>query len=392
MNGKGKGILVITVVADVLGKENNGTTIACFNLIRYLRGQGDTVRILCADQERKGEENVFVVPKLNLGPLNAVLRKNEVSLAHRDKKVIAAALDGADVCHIMTPFFLGCAALRAARAKGIPVTAGFHCQAENFTSHLGLINSRLANRIFYHVIYKKLYRYVDRIHYPTQFIRDYFENAVGQKTPGCVVSNGVNDIYRRKQVEKPAWLRDKFVILFIGRLSREKTHEVLVKAVGYSRYKDRIQLMFAGGGPRKKKIMRCAARCHIAPPVIRFYSRQDLAELINQSDLYCHPAEIEIEAISCLEAISCGLVPVISDSPRSATKAFALDENNLFACNDPQDLARKIDFWIEHPELKAQYAQRYDRYAEQFDQTHCMKKTRDILVEAYETAQNRLLS
>ena len=384
--------MIITVVADVLGKENNGTTIACFNLIRYLRQQGDTVRILCADQDKKGQPDVFVVPNLNLGPLNCVLRKNEVTMARKDAKVIDAALDGADVCHIMTPFFLGCAALRAAKAKGIPVTAGFHCQAENFTSHLGLINFPLANKIFYHVIYKKFYRYVDRIHYPTQFIRDYFERTIGKQTQGHVVSNGVNDIYRRREVEKPDWLRDKFVILFIGRLSREKTHKVLVKAVRYSRYKDKIQLMFAGGGPRKKQIMRCAARCHIAPPVIDFYSRQDLVDLINRSDLYCHPAEIEIEAISCLEAISCGLVPVISDSPRSATKAFALDENNLFACNDPRDLARKIDFWIEHPELKAEYARRYDRYAEQFDQTQCMKKTRDILVEAYEAAKNRLLS
>lgn len=384
--------MTVTVVADVLGKENNGTTIACLNLVRYLRSRGDEVRVLCADEDRRGQEGFYIVPKLNLGfALNKVFEKNEVVPARGDPAVIEAALEGADVCHLMTPFFLANAALKACRKKGVPVTAGFHCQAENLTSHLFLINSALANREFYHFVWKHLYRYVDCIHYPSQFIRDVFEKSIGRETPGVVVSNGVNDMYRPRKVEKPEWLRDKFVVLYIGRLSREKSHKVLVKAVTYSKYKDRIQLMFAGCGPRKGQIMRCVRRCGITPPHIDFYSRSDLVDLINCSDLYCHPAEIEIEAISCLEAISCGLVPVISDSPRSATKAFALDENDLFACNDPRDLARKLDFWIEHPELKAEYAKRYEGFAAQFDQTECMKKTRQILVDAYEKANDMVL-
>ena len=384
--------LTVTVVADVLGKENNGTTIACLNLVRYLRSQGDEVRVLCADEDRRGQEGFYIVPTLDLGfALNKVFEKNEVVPAKGDAAVVEAALEGADVCHIMTPFFLGHAALKVCKSRGVPVTAGFHCQAENLTSHLFLINSGLANREFYNAVWAHFYRYVDCIHYPSQFIRDYFEASIGCKTPGAVVSNGVNDMYRPRRVEKPEWLRDKFVVLYIGRLAREKSHKILVKAVRYSKYKDKIQLMFAGCGPRKEQIMRCVRRCKIAPPSINFYSREELVDVINYSDLYCHPAEIEIEAISCLEAISCGLVPVISDSPRSATKAFALDENNLFACNDPKDLARKIDFWIEHPELKAEYARRYEGYAAQFDQAECMKKTRQILLDAYEKAKNDLV-
>ena len=72
---------------------------------------------------------------------------------------------------------------------------------------------------------------------------------------------------------------------------------------------------------------------------MRFFSRDEMLRVINSADLYVHPAEIEIEAIACLEAISCGLVPVIADSPRSATRFFALGERNLFHFNDPADLA-----------------------------------------------------
>ena len=60
-----------------------------------------------------------------------------------------------------------------------------------------------------------------------------------------------------------------------------------------------------------------------------------------------------------MEAFSCGLVPVISDSPLSATRQFALDERSLFRAGDAQSLADRIDYWIEHPEEKAELAKKY---------------------------------
>lgn len=62
-------IMIVTVVCDVLGKENNGTTVAGMNLIRFLKKQGHTVRILCADQDKKGMDGVFVVPNLSFGKM-----------------------------------------------------------------------------------------------------------------------------------------------------------------------------------------------------------------------------------------------------------------------------------------------------------------------------------
>lgn len=45
----------IVVVCDVLGAENNGTTVAAMNLIRSLRAKGHEVRVVCPDQTREGE-------------------------------------------------------------------------------------------------------------------------------------------------------------------------------------------------------------------------------------------------------------------------------------------------------------------------------------------------
>lgn len=374
--------MTVVVVADVLGQENNGTTVACMNLIRYLKSLGDTVRIVCCDRDREGTEGYWVVPTMNLGPLaNRIVAKNEVTLARPDRKILEDAIIGADIVHVMIPFALGRMALKIAREHQIPVTAGFHCQAENLTSHLMLMNSRLATRVTYQAFYHFFYKRVDAVHYPTAFIRDVFEKAAGHKTRDYVISNGVNDRFFRQEAEKPEEMRDKFVVLFIGRYSREKSHKVLIRAVAKSAYRDRIQLVFAGSGPRREQIRKQAERAGILPPVMRFCSRDELVRIINYADLYCHPAEIELEGIACLEAIRCGLVPVISDSRRCATKEFAIDDRNLFRCNDPKDLAAKIDFWIGHGELKDEYRRRYIKETTVYRQDDCMERMREMLTD-----------
>lgn len=381
--------MVVTIVADVLGEENNGTTIACMNLVRYLRGKGDTVKIVCCDQDKKGLPGYYVVPTLNLGPINWALKRNKVTLAKPDRTIIEEAINGSDIVHVMMPFALGKKAVKICLEKNIPVTAGFHCQAENFTSHLFMMNCGIVNYLVYQNYYNHFYKYVDAIHYPTKFIQNVFESAVEERTNGYVISNGVNDRFVCKDVEKPAELEGKFVILSTGRYSKEKSQSTIIKAIKYCKHKDKIQLLLAGDGPLRKKYEKLGKKYCINQPILKFYGRDEMVDVINYSDLYVHAAEIELEGIACLEALKCGLVPVIANSSRCATKYFAKDENNLFKANNYKELARKIDFWIEHPELKAEYKQYYINSSNIYDQTECMNQTRDMLLEAIRCKKNK---
>lgn len=376
--------MTITIVCDVLGEANNGTTIAALNLIRSLKKRGHTVRVVCSDQNRKGQNGFYVVPNLNLGPLlNRYLQKNGVTLAKADKKIISSALDGADAVHFMVPFALGIKAARLASKRGIPVTAGFHCQAENFTSHLFMKDFGIANRIFYRTIWQIAYKRCVRIHYPTQFIRDVFEKRIHRKTPGCVISNGVNQAFHTISKENTACSHDLFVIQSTGRFSKEKAQWVLIDAVERSKYRDRIQLVFAGMGPLYDRLKRRGSKLP-NPPEFRFFSRDELVRQLNKADLYVHPAEIEIEAIACLEAIACGLVPVIANSSRSATRYFALDERNLFRNKDAKQLASRIDYWIEHPEERRTMQEAYRGFVSQHEFEHCMDSMEQMIKEAIE--------
>lgn len=367
----------VTVVCDVLGKENNGVTIAAMNFIRYLKEAGHQVTVLCADAEKLGEKGYFVVPNRDFKMFNAYLEKNGVSLAEPCRDIIEQAIDGADVIHIMLPFSLGQATAKIAEEKKIPIAAGFHLLAENFSTHIFMSKSQLVNHLTYEHFHN-MYKRVDAIHYVSQYLRDVYEGMYG-KTNGYVISNGVCDIFTPKEGEKKD---DGFIdILYTGRYSKEKAHKVLIEGVSKSRYKDKIRLTFAGGGPLKEKLEKEAEILPIKPR-FGFFGRNEMVELDRSADLYVHAAEYEAEGIGCLEAIACGTVPIINNAPKSATRFYAIDEKSLFNANDSDDLAKKIDWWIEHPEERKEYGKKYAAMArEKFDRGVCMKQMEQMLIE-----------
>lgn len=374
----------ITIVADVLGEENNGTTITIKRLIDGLIKRGHQIKVVSPYKDTKSENPKFyTVDKRSFGIFNSyVEKKNGVELGKPDRDIMTQAIKGSDIVHIELPFKMGKMAIKICNELNIPFTTAFHCQPENFSSHLGLKDSVLFNKLVYFYFNRKFYRFANYIHCPTQFIASELDKN-NYKAQKFAISNGVVPTYKKQRVEKPEELKDKFVVLFVGRISKEKRHDLLVKCIKHSKYAQNIQLIFAGRGPLEQKIRKMGQKLP-NQPIIGFYPKEELAKVINYSDLYVHPSDIEIEAISCIEALTCGLVPVISDSKKSATRFFALDDKSLFKAGNPKDLAAKIDYWIEHPEEKEIYSDKYQEYAKQFN----IENSLDEMIKMFELSIN----
>ena len=93
----------IVIVCDILGKKNNGTSIASYNLINYLKSKGHSIKVVCCDlDENENADEFIVLNKLNLGPLNKIVERNGVSLPLSDKKVITNAIKGCDIVHCLS--------------------------------------------------------------------------------------------------------------------------------------------------------------------------------------------------------------------------------------------------------------------------------------------------
>ena len=382
----------ITIVCDVLGEANNGTSLAAYNLINTLVEKGHNVKVVCPDPDKMGRQGYYILRELNVGPLNGYLKKNGVSLARGDKTVIYQACKDADIVHGLVPFSASKRALKFCHKNGIPFTAGFHMQAENFTSHIFMMASNLVNKATYSYLWSTYFNKVDGVHYPTEFIRDYVKEYNKKNVPAYVISNGVNFKYfYPNKVERPNNLKGKFVIIMSGRLSKEKNQQELLYAVKRSKYEKDIQIMLTGDGPRRKYLMKLIKKLNFTnPPIQKLYKHEELHDALWMGDLYVHTSIVEIEAISCLEAIACGMVPVIADSRKSATRKFAIDDRCLYKSRSTRDLAEHIDYWIEHPEERKELSNKYQEFIKQFDFEKCMDNMEKMLVEVKANYEKKL--
>lgn len=368
----------ITVICDVYGYNNNGTTLASRNLVNALTSKGHTVSVVSGDAKPSGKERVCVLPPLRLGPLvNTLLKKNEVVWCKPDKNILEQTIKDADVVHLALPFICEWKAVKIAKKYNKIITASFHCQAENCTAHFGVFQGKLMNKLLYKLFYHKVYKHCQVIHYPTEFIRDTFESSIKKRLPSVVVSNGVNaDFFEKRERVQT----DKFTILCSGRYSKEKSQGDLIKAVAHSKHKDNIRIILAGCGPRyaqyKKLAEKFGVDCQFG-----FFSRQQLIEKMYSSNLYVHTSVAEIEAIACMEAIVTGLVPIICNSKQSATRFFAVDDNNLFGKHKYLELRNRIDYFYETPTAIKEYEKLYESKKNTFKLEDCMDKMERMFQE-----------
>ena len=123
---------------------------------------------------------------------------------------------------------------------------------------------------------------------------------------------------------------------------------------------------------------------------MRFFSKPELMDVIAMSDLYVHAADMEIEAMACMEAFAGGLVPVIADSPKSATPQFALDGRSLFDAGSSDSLAERIDYWIEHGDERREMEQRYAELGKKYDLHVCVKQMEEMFRTAIAENEHEL--
>lgn len=382
----------VTIICDVLGVPNNGTSVAAYNLINHLKSQGHNVTVVCCDADKKGMSGYKIVPTMKLGPIaNAALARNEVIPAKADPAILEEAIKDADVVHLLMPFPLSWKAVKICEKYGIPMTSSFHVQAENFTCHIGMMKSAFATKEVYKYFYRKVYSHCTYTHYPTEFIKQDFEGNIKKHVPSKVISNGVSEYFFEpappEAIEKQkAKNKDKFTIVVVGRYSSEKAQQVLIKAVAKSKYKDKIHLILAGEGPKrrhyKKLVKKNGVDCEM-----RFFDHDELKEVLNAADLYVHTAYVELESIACLEAIVTGLVPIICNSKRSAARFFARDDRCLYQKWNSEDLKNKIEYFMENPQELEACRKKYKTQANVSRLGECMNKMEQMLEEAAETRQ-----
>lgn len=365
--------MVITLIMDQYGQGNNGTTMTAMRFAEVLRKHGHTVKVITAN--RIDEDNVYAVGERNVPILKQVGRSQGMCFAKPDKKILYEVIKESDVVHSFLPFKIQKVGKKIADELGVASTAAFHCQPENITSTIYMNKFKPVNKYIYRK-FRKFFNKFGHVHCPSEMIKNQLlENKYTSQLH--VISNGVSESFVKRPSVKPKELEGKYIILMVGRFSREKRQDLIIEAVLKSKYEDKIQIVLAGKGPWKKHLESIGSKL-TNKIVFGFYNQEELIDVINYSDLYVHASDAEIEAISCMEAFTCGAVPIISNSKISATNQFALDEHNLFEAGNSDSLRKQIEFWYEHPQLKAEFSDKYIEYAKRYQLDNCVTELEKV--------------
>lgn len=333
----------------------------CVSAQRFVKELQKNYQITVVTTGNPGPNKV-ILPSFSL-PLFKSLAPFD--LAWPKEKVLSETIRQCDLVHVQLPTWLGRKAVKIANQCGVPCIGSIHRQPENFLYPLGMRWQKLIDQ-FYKFEIKNFYSKCRHIICPSAFAKnELLRYGLSVKT--SIVSNGIDPFYCRKPSRFRQEHPEDFIILTVGRLSKEKCHEIIIKAVSKIAQNNPILLIIVGKGEQEGYLQRMARDLNLSILFLTSgISDETLRDFYNAADLFVHAGSVELECLTVLEAMACGITPLISDASKSAASQFALDDRSLFQDKNTQSLQDKISYWMTHDfELKKtsqQYLEESKKY------------------------------
>lgn len=299
-----------------------------------------------------------------------------------------------EIIHIHNPFGIGLSTLSIARKEGIPIVATNHLMPEN------LFMAIAKTRFLYRILKNLGWFFIVWFHNKTDFVTSPTQTAVnlliehGLKVKALPVSNGVdlrcfnpknNGDHLRQKLNIP----NKPIVLYTGRISGEKSLDVLAKAIPLVRQKVDAHFVFAGTGREKKNLQDLIAKLGMSPHVtfVGYLQEKDFPNIyrINPAQLFAIPSTAELQSIVTMEALASGL-PVVAANAGALPELVYHQENGLlFPPGDSVQCAQGIIRILTDPKLREKMGQKSLEVIRPHSFEQSLKKFQAIYSEVLKT-------
>lgn len=252
--------------------------------------------------------------------------------------------DDYDVIHCNVSFFNGIVSETAKKySKDIVTVAHAHSHGHNAYSS---VFSGVVNDIFNLVSRRLMNRYCDvRLacsyaagDYMFRFRENYyfFPNAIDTESYRF-------NLQSRVRIRDQEDLNNSFVILHIGRFSKEKNHAFLLKVFHEIVLENKkAVLLLLGDGERYEEVKERVDKDKYISDRVRFLGyRNNVADFLQASDVFVLPSTVEGFPVSVVEAQASGIPCVVSEAtPQEASVTDLVTHVSL--SESPQTWASKI--------------------------------------------------
>lgn len=298
----------------------------------------------------------FLYPDLRLGfPANPALIKKIKAL-------------NVDIIHVHSQLSVGLGGIFIGKMLKIPIISTQHNYAmeEDF---LEIINVHYMTKQVSSFLWKYTSFFLnqsDQVIAPTKMIKnDLLRHKI--HPPVTVLPNTIQaqeikkvDPSTLQALKKRLRLADR-VVLFVGRLSKEKSIDILLES--FSRVvknRDDVSLLIIGDGPESTSLKKITKRFSLSEKVI-FTGEIDQEQLLTKgyyqlADLFATASMTEVQPVSLIEAFYFGL-PVVAPAKLGA---YEMIKNVGLLCkpNNREDLAKNILRILENTTLQKLHAKK----------------------------------
>ncbi len=132
-------------------------------------------------------------------------------------------------------------------------------------------------------------------------------------------------------------------VIAVGNLLGRKGYDLLLRAVALAKRGYRpTHLLLVGSGPEERPLRQLAHKLGIESSVTftGHVPRAELPRLLRTAEVFCHPASFDTFPLAALEAMACGVTPVVSSA--GALPEIVGEAGLVHPVGDEQELARLI--------------------------------------------------
>jgi glycosyltransferase involved in cell wall biosynthesis len=338
----------------------NGLAVSLQQLTHHLRRLGHRVFLFAPRYpgHRETEVDVYRFPSLRV-PTHHRYAVPLPSAAVALRRAIPRL--GLQIVHTHHPFLVGPYSYRIAKKLRVPLIFTYHTLYEQYAHYLPLL-SPLAARMAEARSYA-FANQADLVIAPTSGVRARLL-ANGVTAPVEVIPTGVeppdSPEEPRPIVRRRLGLPERStVLLYVGRLAREKNVTMLIRAVCAAAQVDpEVVLLLVGEGDEERVLRRLADRLNIAGRV-RFVGpvpHRDVGCWYRAADLFVFPSVSETQGLVVLEAMAHGL-PVLAVGSIGTSDFIDDGISGALTENSEEDFIRRLLALLRDGASRSRYAE-----------------------------------
>lgn len=342
----------------------NGVVTHIKLLKEGLEARGHDVLIVTADGDAKEhylENGVLHCPGIKL---TKKLSGFETSVPVSRKRLNFVRDFKPDIIHVETEFGMGLCGVSIAKMLKIPLVYTMHTMYDEYIYYI-------APRPLVKTVKKLSHKYMrvfanraNAITGPSEKCSEYLSSA-GVKLPVNVIPNPVElddfspehfDPEQKRAIrEKFGIPQDAFVVVFVGRLGREKSIDLLIDYWNQSvKADENMYLFIIGGGPEEQVLRDQIAALGCGDRVIMSgrVEHPELPPYLLASDIYVTASLSDTNSISMLEGMAAGLPVLQRRDPINADQIK--DGENGWSFDSPEEMAELLRKFRDMPEAEKQ--------------------------------------